>query len=253
VKRQEEGFSGLDTVAVNAAQAAAYKIDDQRRMSEARNYFAWQGRLVRNEIGRRVIEVGCGVGNFTEMLLDRDAVIALDIEPGCIERLKERYRDKPNLRAFACDATKETFSDLAEFRADTCVCLNVLEHIEDDAGALRRMASVLIQGGVIVLLVPAFPALYGPIDKNLEHYRRYTSNSLRRVAQACGLRLKKARYMNAIGFFGWWANSHILKREEQSAGQIEIFDRYLVPLVSRIEAFVPPPFGQSLFAVLQKP
>jgi len=253
VKRQDKEYSVSSIVAVNAVPAAAYTIDDQRRMSKARNYFAWQDRLVKNEIGRRVIEVGCGVGNFTGTLLDRDAVIALDIEPGCVERLKERYRGARNLHAFTCDATEETFSDLAEFRADTCVCLNVLEHIQDDAGALRRMASVLTQGGVIVLLVPAFPGLYGPIDKNLGHYRRYTPRSLRRLAQVCGLWLKKAHYVNAIGFFGWWANSHILKREEQSAGQIEIFDKYLVPLVSRIEAFVPPPFGQSVFAVLQKP
>ena len=60
-------------------------------MTLAKNYFGWQARLVRPEIGQRVLEVGCGVGNFTGMLLDRKVVIALDKEHACIERLQQRY------------------------------------------------------------------------------------------------------------------------------------------------------------------
>jgi hypothetical protein len=115
------------------------------------------------------------------------------------------------------------------------------------------MASILGPGGVVVLLVPAFPALYGPIDSNLGHYRRYSRGSITRLADATGLRIRKAHYMNAAGFFGWWVNSHILRRRAQSERQIEIFDRYLVPLLSRLEGLARPPFGQSLFVVLEKP
>jgi SAM-dependent methyltransferase len=239
--------------AVLAAEASTYTIDDQRRMSRAKNYFAWQGQLVRREAGQRVIEVGCGVGNFTGMLLDREVVIAVDKEPACVEGLKLRYLDRPNLQTFTCDASDDDFLGLARFRADTCVCLNVLEHIEDDAGALQRMAAVLVPGGVVVLFLPAFAALYGTIDKNLGHHRRYTIASLRQLIQKTGLQLGKAHYLNALGSLGWWTNSHIFGRAEQSERQIEIFDRYLVPIISRIERLSPPPFGQSIFAVLQKP
>lgn len=221
-------------------------------MSSATNYFAWQSEMVTRELGRRVVEVGCGIGNFTRMLLDREAVIALDIEPECVERLKERYPDRPNLHAFAGDAAA-VLSTVRHFEPDSCVCLNVLEHIEDDLGALEAMASVVVPGGVIVLMVPAFQALYGQIDRNLGHYRRYTRNSLRALAGAAGLRVRKLRYMNTVGFFGWWANSHLFKREAQSAAQIEVFDGLVVPIMSRVEGLVPPPFGQSLFAVLEKP
>jgi hypothetical protein len=58
--------------------------------------------------------------------------------------------------------------------------------------------------------------------------------------------------MNAAGFFGWWWNARVLRLESQSEAQIEVFDRLLVPLLSRLENCVPPPFGQSVFAVLQK-
>jgi SAM-dependent methyltransferase len=244
----------LDTLTLNPLEAAAYTLGDQQRMSQAKNYFAWQARLVTREIGRRVLEVGCGVGNFTGALLDRDAILALDKEPGCIEELQKRYASHPNLRALICDIDTLNVqrSDLAGFAADSCVCLNVLEHLADDVTALRAMSSLLIPGGVIVLLVPAFPALYGPIDRNLGHYRRYTLDSLTSLAAATGLRVRKAHYVNCAGFFGWWLNSHVLKRKAQSEKQIAAFER-LVPALSWLEGIARPPFGQSLFAVLETP
>lgn len=222
-------------------------------MAQAVNYFAWQGRLVLPELGRRVMEVGCGVGNFTRLLLEREAVIAIDAEPDCIERLKERFPGQPNLHAFVADAGSATVRGLAHFQPDSCVCLNVLEHIEDDRAALESMSSVLTRGGAIVLIVPAFQALYGPIDRNLGHCRRYTRRSLAALAGAAGLRIRKLRYMNLAGFFGWWMNARIFRLEVQSPRQIEIFDRSIVPALSRLEGLIPPPFGQSLFAVLRKP
>ena len=234
-------------------ERTAYTLEDQERMTRAENYFAWQSHLVRKELGQRVLEVGCGLGNFTRTLLDREAVIAVDIEPGCIQRLKDRFGARPNLHALVCDAESPEFRNLAPFRPDSCACINVLEHVRDDAAALAAMASVLVPGGVIVLLVPAFTALYGPIDHNLGHQRRYSRGAIYRLAAQTGLRVRKAHYSNLMGFFGWWANAHILKRQAQSERQIEVFDRYLVPVLSAIERRARPPFGQSLVAVLEVP
>lgn len=229
-----------------------YTLLDQERMSKARNYFAWQGRMVRPHIGRRVVEYGCGTGNFTRMLLDRDAVIAVDVEPECVERLQRRYPNQTNLHVSSIDADGVGLSDLARFRPDSCVCLNVLEHIADDRRALEQMASILPRGGTVVLIVPAFPALYGPVDRNLSHHRRYRRDSLRSLASGVGFEVEKLRYMNVVGFFGWWLNARVLKLGVQSAAQITIFDSIVAPVMSRIERVIPPPFGQSLFVVLRK-
>jgi SAM-dependent methyltransferase len=140
--------------------------------------------------------------------------------------------------------------ELARYRPDSCVCINVLEHVEDDRAALCHMAATLTPGGDIVLLVPAFAALYGPIDRKLGHYRRYNRDSIREVAMAAGLRVRKLRYMNVTGFFGWWVNAHVFRRDAQSEKQIEFFDRWIVPVQSRLEALVPPLLGQSLLVVL---
>jgi SAM-dependent methyltransferase len=221
-------------------------------MAHARNYFAWQYRLAQTHLGRRVIDVGCGIGNFTGLLLDRELVIAVDVEPRCIERLEQRYPERDNLVPMVSDAASPEFRDLAECRPDSCVCLNVIEHIEDDVAALRNIAWVLPPGGSVVLLVPAAQALYGPTDEKLGHYRRYGRSGLCKVIRAAGLRVKKMHYLNFVGFFGWWLNSRVLGRDANSERQIEVFDRYVVPFASALEQFVHPPFGQSLFAVLEK-
>jgi len=221
-------------------------------MTRAKNYFAWQSRLVVRELGQRVVEVGCGIGNFTGLLLDRELVVALDREEACVLSLLERFPGRGNLHVLTCEAASDAFRDLARFLPDSIVCVNVLEHIEDDRAALRAMAEVLVPGGVIVLLVPAFDALYGPIDRNLGHYRRYRRGALVSLAEAAGLEIRKLRYVNAAGFFGWWVNARVLKRETQSDGQIAVFDRCMVPILSAIEGAIAPPFGQSLLAVLRR-
>lgn len=234
-------------------EQTAYALRDQAKMTAAENYFVWQNRLVLPELGRRVVEVGCGIGNFTHFLLEREAVYAIDFDPSCVAQLQTRYPNQPNLHVQVTEPGHPSFAALRRFQPDSCVCLNVLEHIEDDLGAVRSMADVLTPGGIIVLWVPAFPSLYGPIDRHLHHFRRYTRRSMLQVATAAGLRVRTLHYLNCVGFFGWWANARVFKREEQSPLQIKAFDSYVVPWLSRVEKRLHPPFGQSLFAVLQKP
>ena len=221
-------------------------------MAKATNYFAWQSRLARPFLGHRIVEVGCGIGNFTASLLDRGEVFAVDSEPACVDRLIQRYPLRNNLQADAMGPGSPEFQSLESFQPDSCVCLNVLEHIEDDRQAVRAMASILIPGGSLILLLPAFPALRGPIDRRLEHFRRYCRRDVLALAQDADLKIRRLHFVNFIGFFGWWMNARIFRRDEQSAWQIAIFDRLIVPALSRIESLVPPPFGQSLFAVLEK-
>src|SRR5271165_4711201 len=108
-------------------------------MAHAANYFAWQRRLVSPELGHRVLEVGCGIGNFTGFLLDRETVLAVDVDSACIAHLQQRYPGHANLHTFLCEPSSDAFAMLARWRPDSCVCLNVLEHIADDRRALEDM------------------------------------------------------------------------------------------------------------------
>src|SRR5580704_508255 len=112
-------------------------------MTRARNYFAWQSRLVVRELGRRVVEVGCGIGNFTGLLMDRELVIALDREEACVDALRARFDGFANLCTMTCEVGTPAFRELARCRPDSVLAVNVLEHIEDDVAALRDMARVV--------------------------------------------------------------------------------------------------------------
>lgn len=229
-----------------------YTVRDQQLMQRASRYFAWQAELAARHLGRRVLEVGCGVGNFTSHLLTRDLVIGLDVVPECVEAHRRRFAGNARIERILLDILDPAILALKERAVDSIACLNVLEHIRDDELALQHMHAVLPRGGRAVFILPAFPALYGPIDRNLGHYRRYSKGTWKRLAESVGFRPVIADYMNVPGFFGWWINAHLLKKESQSAQQIAFFDSLVVPLCSRLEAAVKPPFGQSIFTVLER-
>ena len=235
-----------------AVTTADYTVRDQERMKRAQRYFLWQARMATAQIGRRVIEIGCGLGNFTEHLLDRDKVIALDVVEECLEQLRERFPGRPNLESHLLDVQDEKFCELADARPDSIVCLNVLEHVRDDRTALQHMHRVLQPRGRAVFILPAFESLYGPIDENLGHFRRYSKGHWKSLAEQCGFKVVQSRYLNSIGFVGWWVNARILKKTEQSESQIALFDDVIVPPMSWVEDMIEPPFGQSIFTVLEK-
>jgi SAM-dependent methyltransferase len=87
---------------------------------------------------------------------------------------------------------------VADGMVHVVVMLDVLEHIPDPVAVLRSAAEVLGPGGGIVVTVPAIPALMGPWDRMLGHYRRYTRRMLRDQAQAAGLRLAWVSHWNAF-------------------------------------------------------
>jgi SAM-dependent methyltransferase len=158
-------------------------------------------------------------------------------------------RDEPKFSLQTCHLEECDLAALAAQRFDTVFCINVLEHIEDDLGALRTFGRVLVPGGRVLIWVPAVQAAYGPLDAELGHYRRYSKTSLGRVFADAGLELQALRYSNPIGLVGWMFNSHVLKTKAHSLWQVRVFDSLIAPWALPLERLVPPPIGLSLIAV----
>jgi SAM-dependent methyltransferase len=220
----------------------------ERLAAAAPNYNRWLFERVSAWVGRRVLEIGAGVGNMSAFLMNgsRDRVVLSDTDAHYLERLRERFVHYPHvsvaqLRLPAFDP------DLARERFDTIICLNVLEHVRDDMLSLNTMFRLLEPGGRLVLLVPALPAIYGTLDDALGHFRRYTPTELRRKYAAAGFRMEHLEYFNLAGVPGWWLTGRVLKRELIPTGSLRWYDA-LVPLF-RLERWLPWRIGQSLIAI----
>ncbi len=236
-----------------ASQHADPVIRDLEIMSVAHRYQRWMYEQFRPHLGQRIVECGAGIGNMTRLLLDRELVIAVDIHGPCLDELRRRLHVPKNVLTVQLDVGSPDLVSLQRYAPDTILCINMLEHIEDDAATLREMFELLPQRGRLLILVPAFQGLYGSIDRRLEHYRRYGKPLLAHKLREAGFAVMKLFYMNSIATIGWFLNNRVLNRTDQSSSQVRIFDRWVVPWLSRVERLVRPPFGLSLIAVAQKP
>jgi SAM-dependent methyltransferase len=218
-------------------------------------YLDWQLEAFRPHLGRRVLEIGCGVGGIVELLGPRELVYGIDVEADVLEYARRRFRARPECR-FACadfgTLAPERLAELRAQRFDTVIAVNVLEHIRDDVGALQTVESLLVPGGVLALLVPAHPWLYGPYDELDGHFRRYSKAYLRAILRHTGLRERRMRYFNALGAVGWFVQYRLLRRPAHGTGHFGLMNR-AIPLLRPLERALPPPFGLSLVAVLERP
>jgi Methyltransferase domain len=133
---------------------------------------------------------------------------------------------------------------------DSLVCFNVLEHIADDMSALSRFQERVAPGGHALLLVPAHPVLFGPLDATVGHHRRYDRGSLRHALEATGFEPVIVRHVNPVGALGWLISGRMMRRDQIPQGPLGIFDR-LVPFLRRLDA-VDLGFGLSLWAVARR-
>jgi SAM-dependent methyltransferase len=232
------------------SQVALQKVREDRLLIDQMDQ--WLYKEIAPYLGHRVLEIGCGVGNFARYLTDRELYVGTDVAQESVERVSQQYRDRGNMRAVAADVTSPAFADLADLELDTAFSLNVFEHIEDDGAALSNAAGVLQPSGALILIVPAHGWLYGSMDAAIGHYRRYDRTGLAAQLRDAGLELVIAKYINAAGAAGWFFNGRIRRQTTPPAGQLRLFNG-LVPWLSRLERRVPPPFGISLLAVGRKP
>jgi len=228
-----------------------YAADDLETMSEARNYQAHVFDLVRPHVGAHVLEVGCGIGTMTGQLLDHaERVVCIEPNLNCAARAREALagRDRVSIRVSHLEECNR--GELQAQRFDTVVCVNVLEHIEDDVRALTLFRDVVAgTGGRVLIFVPAVQRIYGPHDAALGHHRRYSKRTLRAAFNAAGLDVVSIRYTNPIGLLGWMYNLYVSGNTEHSPAQVRLFDRFVAPWALPVERVFVPPIGLSLFAV----
>lgn len=210
-------------------------------------------RRVQSFVGTDILEVGMGIGIFTERLLTRGKVFGVEIVPEFVAEARRRLGARPGLECLVADVGGAELPDSLRGRAfDTIVCMNVLEHIDNDRGTLKRFLSMLRPGGKLVLVVPAHRWLFNPLDSHDGHFRRYERAELSEKLKTAGFSVIHESTFNLFGIAGWFLNGTILRRKDLPSGQMGLFNK-AAPLLFWLENLVGPPIGLSLLAVGTKP
>lgn len=221
-----------------------------KRMKRLSRYNAWIFQEIRSKVGNRILEVGSGIGTMTQFFLNRELVVASDIEDRYLQYLRGVFERHRNVQVHRIDLEGQDLLKFKMFDFDTIICLNVLEHVKRDDRALQDFWTILKEGGHLILLVPAMKVLFGSIDKHLSHYRRYDCDELTEIVQRAGFHVESVRYLNLLGSLGWLMNARLLQRKSVPGIQARLFD-WLIPYL-RFEQKFNLPFGLSLLAISRK-
>lgn len=220
-------------------------------MSHVQRFNRWMADLLRDDVGRAVLEIGAGIGNLTIHLVPRERYLATDINAHHLAYLRNLAVGRPYLEVRRLDLVESAdFGDLAG-QFDTVICLNVLEHVRDEARALQNIYSALRPEGRAIILVPQGRWLYSSLDEALEHIKRYEKHDLGEAVRAAGFELMSLRDYNKAGVPAWFVNGRLLKRRHFSAPQLKIVNT-LTPVLRYIDRYAPW-HGLSAIAVARKP
>jgi SAM-dependent methyltransferase len=171
---------------------------DTLRAEESHWWYRGRRRIVidtvtdlATEPSPRILDAGCGSGRNMVELSRLGSVTGTDVSERALELARERGVGSAELARLE----KLPFADQS---FDLITCLDVIEHIPDDVGALRELRRVIAPGGSLVVTVPAYPWLWGRHDEANHHERRYTGRTLVAAATAAGWELERLTHFNAL-------------------------------------------------------
>jgi len=226
------------------------------RFAAAIRFNRWMFDTIRPYCKGHVLEVGSGIGNISRLFLENNIPLtASDLRAEYCVKLKQEFGNHPFLRGItsidlAVPDFKERYKNILQ-QFDTVISLNVIEHIQDDVQAIAYCTELLKPGGNLIILVPAFQALYNLFDKELGHYVRYNNHSLGQLLGKAGLEVIHQQYFNAVGIAGWIVNGKILRKKLIPRKQLQLFDK-LMPVVKMVDAITFHKIGLSVIAVGRK-
>jgi SAM-dependent methyltransferase len=231
-------------------QATGRSLEDGSGQYQQR-YRAYQYDLISRHCGSSVLEVGAGLGEFASQFSGLQRHVVTDVDPDAVASMAARFADRPEVEALQLDLAGPLPSIGAPVAS--VVAINVLEHIEDDSGALRSLTRLVEPGGTIVLFVPGYMQLYGDFDRRVGHVRRYTPSTLRAAIAGAGLVPSYVRPVNLLGGIAWWLTVRRGGVGTPKPGLLRVYDRVVVPTTRVLESRLTPPFGQSILGVATVP
>ena len=238
-------FKELDPEGLETLQAIAL----------ADRFNEWMYQTIKPYCKGKILEIGSGIGNISAFFLkDGQQIMLSDIRPAYCDFLRQQFAGDAHCEGvLQLDLVHPHFEiEYANYLNgfDTVFALNVVEHIEDHALAVRNASQLLKAGGNLVILVPAGQWLYNRFDKELGHFRRYTRKTLKALMSP-HIQLLHTQYFNAAGMPGWFISGKILRKKTIPKGQMKLFNK-LVPVFRLLDRLIANGIGLSVIAAGQK-
>ncbi len=240
---------------MTAIEAKDTGLSTLETLSEAHAFNKWMFGSIRPYIRGKTLEIGSGIGNISSLFVEAHVPLYVsDHTAAYTRRLHARFAGEPLIKdVLTIDLTDKHIesthpSIIGTF--DTVFALNVVEHVENEALAISNCYKLLAPGGRLILLVPAWQALYNRLDKELEHFRRYTPRTLRN-ALSPHFTILDMKFFNLAGIFGWWLTGTVLRKQMLGTGRVKLYSR-LVPLLRLADLATFHRLGLSLIGVGEK-
>lgn len=235
------------------SEESIYEGHDLEVLCALPRYYGWIYDYFEPHLNGAGAEFGPGLGTNSARILPKLATLDLiEPSPNLVSKLRERFAGDERVRIIADGI--EGFVETSPGQIyDTIVLINVLEHVLDDAAAVRSFYRLLRPGGHLLLFVPAVPILFSRLDKLLGHYRRYSLVHLTLIVTKANFEIRVGRYFDILGVFPWFLINTLGRATRFNPYLAWIYDSAGVPLTRLLESLMPPLFGKNICLVAQKP
>ncbi len=228
-----------------------YGGEDLDLLENADNYFNLIINNFGNKIGNSILEVGAGSGNLTYWLRKRfpnSKIVAIEPSDKMFSEIKNRNIENVEIYQGFLSEYAEKFSN----QFDTIIYNNVLEHIEDDVAEMKTVNHILKKDGYLLSYNPALNFLYDAHDASVGHYRRYYKKELTEKYVESGFVVESAKYHDLFGAVLMFIKYKVLKLKSIDQGNAMTYFNTVLPVIDRIEKFIPIPAGKNLFVIGKK-
>lgn len=187
-------------------------------------------------LGSRVLEVGGGLGQISEVLVDSDIdLLTLEPDPHLFGKLEEKFHPLPRFEVQNLTVESLLVEGKLAAEFDSAIYINVLEHIADDSAELINVRKLLKSGGNVVVFSPALPILYGTMDGLSGHFRRYTKSELIGLVKDSGFEVIHVEYFDFVGIFPYFFMYRLLKVRTIGSGGMFVYDNIILPISTMLE------------------
>ncbi len=208
-------------------------------LEQAPRFNQWMYDVIKPFLGERVAELGSGRGNLSKLLKEKRQLLATDYRADYVNELRERWGEVSSVHVSQIDLRESiSYEVVRGFRPDTVVCLNVLEHIEDDQAVLNNLRRVLPANARLVFLVPYNPKLTSEFDRQIGHFRRYDRGELERKMKQAGFTVERQIFFNKAGVLAWWIGNTLMRQRTITTWQLRIYN-FLTPIFRVLDNMLP--------------